>query len=615
MDLSSGSETATPYTTVGGPALEQELSLPSAHCQTESGCTLLLQLLEFKTHLVEAVEELHIRKDAETLSEGQISKLVLEKQKLEWEKESLQHQIETVSNQHTESLSNVKKQFQAKIRNVEEEKGKFQVSAELKDKEINNLKEELRSLQLLKYNLEKKSNELEQKLALQSRSKDSHLNQLGEVEKQFSALSRKCAMVKQAHEKLEQTVDEAMRINKKLTSTNEKQEVTIVSLKKALEEVSNKLIKVEMTSIRHDKTHSHTSKEQYIQKLHQKLNMETAMNKKLREENVAVRAEKQEVMRSLQHTQQLLLSQTQTVNGIELELHTQREQYQVLKQEHEVMRDKSKAMEDKVAQLMECHAASKTSWAKEMRNSSQVFHLTELNSSSELPGSGSLQQLAFSQIKNTDCLEDAGPVTKLVTGGQEAINLQQQFQFKQPLNTSNLLTCPLITNSLFSPCSHCGTTGNDSSILSSESDPDVASDLMYATSPVTDVNFLISKVSCVSGTTSNSDHKSINTSVGLLSKEKNEEGGAEERVKTAKHTSKTPETHILAQTTTDWTSKKSNIQQVIDCVGSEPPQAVYEPSDNSSFSQKVIEKDTDSSHVNKEREICREGQLLHTLSF
>lgn len=198
--------------------------------------------------------------------------------------------------------------------------------------------------------------------------------------------------------------------------------------------------------------------------------------------------------------------------------------------------------------------------------------------------------------------------------GQEAINLQQQFQFKQPLNTSNLLTCPLITNSLFSPCSHCGTTGNDSSILSSESDPDVASDLMYATFPVTDVNFLISKVSCVSGTTSNSDHKSINTSVGLLSKEKNEEGGAEERVKTAKHTSKTPETHILAQTTTDWTSKKSNIQQVIDCVGSEPPQAVYEPSDNSSFSQKVIEKDTDSSHVNKEREICREGQLLHTLS-
>lgn len=50
----------------------------------------------------------------------------------------------------------------------------------------------------------------EQKLTLQSRSKDSHLNQLGEVEKRFSALSRQCAMVKQAHEKLEQNGNEWM---------------------------------------------------------------------------------------------------------------------------------------------------------------------------------------------------------------------------------------------------------------------------------------------------------------------------------------------------------------------------------------------------------------------
>lgn len=42
--------------------LEQELSLSGALCQTESGGTILLQLLEFKTHLLEAVEELHIRR-------------------------------------------------------------------------------------------------------------------------------------------------------------------------------------------------------------------------------------------------------------------------------------------------------------------------------------------------------------------------------------------------------------------------------------------------------------------------------------------------------------------------------------------------------------------------
>ncbi|XP_032380510.1 coiled-coil domain-containing protein 73 isoform X3 [Etheostoma spectabile] len=366
MDLSADSGTLPNHTTVGGPVLEQELSLPNAQCQAESGGTILLQLLEFKTHLLEAVEELHIRRDAETRFEDQISKLVLEKQELDWEKESLQHQIETVANQHTETLINVKKQLQAKIRNIEEEKGKYQVSAELKEKEINNLKEELKMLQLLKYNLEKKSSELEQKLALQNRSKDSHLNQLGEVEKRFSAVSRQCAMVKQAHEKLEQNVDEAMKINKKLTTVNEKQEATIVSLKKELEEVSNKLIKAKMSSVRHDKAHSPTGSEQHFQQLQQKLNMETEMNKKLGNENLAVRAEKQAVMKCLQHTQQLLLSQTQTVSKVELELQTQREQYQALKQEHHrVMREKNKAMEEKIAQLMENYAASKNRWDNE----------------------------------------------------------------------------------------------------------------------------------------------------------------------------------------------------------------------------------------------------------
>ncbi|XP_047452661.1 coiled-coil domain-containing protein 73-like [Mugil cephalus] len=365
MALSSDSGILPTHTSSRESASEEEPSLSNTHGQTESGGTVILQLLEFKSHLLEAVEELHIRRDAETRFEDQISKLVLEKQELEWEKESLQHQIETVSNQHTESLASFKKQFQAKLRNSEEEKGKYQVTAELKDKEINNLKEELKSLQLLKYNLEKRSSELEQKLALQSRSKDSHLNQLGEVEKRFSALSRQCTVIKQAHEKLEQNADEAMRINKKLTSVNEKQGATIVSLTKELDEVKNKLVKVKMASVRYEKTQSPPGREIEIQQLQHRLKMETEMNKKLREENESERAEKKEMMRSLQKTQQLLLSQTQTVRRGEQELQTQRQMYQALKQEHEVMREKSKATEDEVAQLKESFAVSQTSWDKE----------------------------------------------------------------------------------------------------------------------------------------------------------------------------------------------------------------------------------------------------------
>ncbi|XP_035797405.2 coiled-coil domain-containing protein 73 [Amphiprion ocellaris] len=474
-------------------ALDQVVS-PSG-CPTEDGGTISLQLLEFKTHLLEVVEELHIRRNAEERFEDQISKLVLEKQELEWEKESLQNQIETAANQNAESLSNVKKQFQAKLRTTEEEKGKYQVIAELKDKEINSLKEELKALQLLKYNLEKKSNELEQKLSLQSRFKDSHLKQLGEVEKRFNTLSRQCVLVKQAHEKLEQNVDEATRINKKLTSANEKQEATIASLKKQLDGISTKLIKAKMMSIRQNKTHNPAGREQQIQQLHLKLNMETEMNQKLREENAAERAEKQEVIKSLQQTQQLLWSQTQTVKMVELELQTQTEKYQALKQDHEEMLEKSKATKEEVVRLMENEAESKTSWNKEKsrfldliqseqkevqalkeaydnlhekhsalssQTKSQAQHITQLEMrlstqslgvSSQLfpavmeeirggetlnePISSSKQNIIDSEAKNPDSLDDRGAEMKL-----DGADGRQPDEYKHPADKESILAGP-----------------------------------------------------------------------------------------------------------------------------------------------------------------------------
>ncbi|XP_020559812.1 coiled-coil domain-containing protein 73 isoform X5 [Oryzias latipes] len=426
MEGSADSGTPPTHIAFSGPASEPELSWSSSHSQTESEGTILLQLLEFKTHLLEVVEELHIRRDAEARFEDQTSKLVLEKQELEWEKESLQHQNETVTKQHAELLTAAKKEFQAKLRHIEEEKGKHQANAELKEKEINNLKEELKSLQvkLLKYNLEKKSSELEQKLALQSRTKDSHLNQLGEVEKRFSALSKQCAMVKKAHEQLQQNADEAMRINRKLTFANQKQEATIMSLKKELDEVNNKLIKVKMTSVRYEKTHSQAEGQQQVQELQQRLIMEKDINRKLEKENLAERAEKQEMLRSLQRTQELLLRQTQTVRRVEMELKTQTERFQALQHKHEVMREQSKAMQDRLAQLSESFTASKSRWDKELF-SAEVEGKGEIPveciHSSERPDC-SLQDLMSSQAnegnqKETEAASaaDAGTTTEEMT--------------------------------------------------------------------------------------------------------------------------------------------------------------------------------------------------------
>uniref|UniRef100_A0AAV2KYY7 Coiled-coil domain-containing protein 73 n=1 Tax=Knipowitschia caucasica TaxID=637954 RepID=A0AAV2KYY7_KNICA len=337
--------------TAAGPECEHG---PPDLCLPQSEENVSLQLLEFKAHLLELIEELHIRRDAEERFEEQRNKIVLEKQELEWEKKSLQHQIESEKNHYAESLSKANKQ------------NKYQVNSEQKDKDIQNLKEELKSLQLTKYNLEKKSSELEQKLTLQSRSKDSRLNQLSDVEKRFSALSRQCSMVKQAHGKLEQNVDEAMKLNKKLISTNETQLVTIASLNKEVEELRSKLVKTKMTSVISEKRTDHPSiKEQTVNQLQLRLNMECEMNRKYKNENKVLQAEKQEVLTSLQIAHQLLSKQTQTMSRLELDLEAQRKQYQSLEQDHKAMREKEKTAEDQIKQLMEECTVSKSSWDKE----------------------------------------------------------------------------------------------------------------------------------------------------------------------------------------------------------------------------------------------------------
>ncbi|XP_064168486.1 coiled-coil domain-containing protein 73-like isoform X3 [Anguilla rostrata] len=295
-----------------------------------------IQVLEFKTSLLEAAEELHIHRDAETRFEEQINKFVMEKQELEWEKESLQHQIDTLVHQHNESLAAQKKQFQAMIAEIEGEKGKHQLSAELKDRENVRLKEAVKMLQLFKCSLQKKLSELEQKLLLQAQARDSHLSLLAEVERRFGALSRQCATIKQAHEKLVQNVEEALRLNKKLATVNEQQQATINSLKQDVDKANSQVIKSKVSSAckSEEDISLHIMKEQ-MQLLSFRLNMETEMNKQLIKENVTVMVEKQDVMRALQQACQLLQAQTEALSRAERELSAQREERQGRKLLHE----------------------------------------------------------------------------------------------------------------------------------------------------------------------------------------------------------------------------------------------------------------------------------------
>uniref|UniRef100_A0A5F9D870 Coiled-coil domain containing 73 n=1 Tax=Oryctolagus cuniculus TaxID=9986 RepID=A0A5F9D870_RABIT len=147
--------------------MENDLNTESSSVfplQSSSETLFSIQLLDFKTSFLEALEELRMRREAETQYEEQIGKIIVEIQELKWQKESLQNQKETLVKQHKEAMAVFKKQFQMKMCALEEEKGKFQLATEIKEKEIEGLKETLKTLQVSNYSLQKKMSEMVRKL-------------------------------------------------------------------------------------------------------------------------------------------------------------------------------------------------------------------------------------------------------------------------------------------------------------------------------------------------------------------------------------------------------------------------------------------------------------------
>ncbi|XP_038620049.1 coiled-coil domain-containing protein 73 [Tachyglossus aculeatus] len=329
-----------------------------------------VQLLEFKTSLLEALEELRMRREAEIQYEEQISKFVVEKQELQWQKETLQHQKETLTKQHKEAMGVFKKQLQVRMCGLEEEKGKYQLAAEIKDKEIEGLKETLKTLQISKYSLQKKLSELEQKLQLHLLAKDDHHKQLTEVEKYYTTITYQFGMVKESHEKLEQNVQEAVQLNKRLSEVNKTQESEICHLKQELKKLTTNLIRSKVICQNRvgEENANRTIKEQQLQELQQKLQMETQVNKKISEESVRSQNEKLVILNSLQHLQQLLQRQTQINAKMETELKALNEDKQTLERDNELQRKKVKENEEKYLNLQNEHEKEAQTWKRDEKN-------------------------------------------------------------------------------------------------------------------------------------------------------------------------------------------------------------------------------------------------------
>ncbi|NXM36415.1 CCD73 protein, partial [Oxyruncus cristatus] len=338
--------------------------------QSPSETFLSIRLLDFKTSLVEAIEELRIRRETETNYEDQINKIIVEKQELEWQKETLQHQTDTLQQQNKEAMAAFRKQLQARMFAMEEEKGKYQLAVETKEKEIDGLKETLKALQISKYTLQKKLNEMDQKLQMHLTAKEEHHKKLNEVERCYAAIASQFGIIKGVHGKLEHSVQEAIQHNKKLTSVNKRQETEISNLKEELKKVTTDLIRSKVTSQYRvgEENINLAAKEKQFQELQQKIRMETAVSKKVQEENTHIKEEKLEILSSLQCVQELLQRTTQTNARMESELNALKEEYQALERDNELQREKAKENEEKFLNLQNEHEKALRTWKKDEEN-------------------------------------------------------------------------------------------------------------------------------------------------------------------------------------------------------------------------------------------------------
>ncbi|XP_074442300.1 coiled-coil domain-containing protein 73 [Larus michahellis] len=352
--------------------------------QSPSETLLSIRLLDFKTSLLEAMEELRIRRETEINYEDQISKIVVEKQELEWQKETLQHQTVTLHQQNKEAMAAFKKQLQARMFAMEEEKGRYQLAVETKEKEIDGLKEALKALQISKYTLEKKLNEMDQKLQMHLTAKEEHHKKLNEIEKCYATIACQFGIVKGVHGKLEHSVQEAIQLNKKLTSVNKRQETEISNLKEELKKVTTDLIRSKVTSQYRvgEENINLAAKEKQFQELQQKITMETAVSKKVQEENTHIKEEKLEILSSLQCVQELLQRTTQTNVRMESELNALKEEYQTLERDNELQREKAKENEEKFLNLQNEHEKALRTWKKDEENMRREIDIikNELNS-------------------------------------------------------------------------------------------------------------------------------------------------------------------------------------------------------------------------------------------
>ncbi|CAH1774663.1 unnamed protein product [Owenia fusiformis] len=201
----------------------------------------LRDIMYFRDHLLEMVEELRIRRVAERGYDEQITAMRKDNQELQEINAGILSQLADMESTHTTIIAETEKSHQAMLtaaKKIEEKKVNV---AENLEKENEALKMEIQTFKVKEYEKEKQVTDLERSLQLLSSNKDWGMKQLVTIEETCHQLTSKLEHIEERRLKLEANVEKATELNKSLTLVNLHQECMTEELRQENKELQSLL--------------------------------------------------------------------------------------------------------------------------------------------------------------------------------------------------------------------------------------------------------------------------------------------------------------------------------------------------------------------------------------
>ena len=278
--------------------------------------------MRFQSQLVNALEELQLKRIGESESEERIKHLMDGQHDLNKKlDEALQRAVKAEDSQE-EKVCGIKKQYETQIKSYLEDRNKLAFDCKCAEKEMKGIKDEIMALQLDKYNLEKKLKEQERKLYLQNSNKDATQEQLRELKSTSTSLTKRVNDQESNLGRLAKCVEQYGLLNKKLMYINNHHECEITSYKTRVTSLQEKVLELS-TRLQQEPKDDQAKLEdkvRTINKLQQVLMREQESVSELKKELLNIKSDHQKCCQLIQSAHSLVQKQVDLNNEQALQL-------------------------------------------------------------------------------------------------------------------------------------------------------------------------------------------------------------------------------------------------------------------------------------------------------